>query len=353
MPEFQITGWDTMNISVRMTAGEFAAQVNGEMSDPGLASLEICGFQTLEAAGEQDLSFVSDTKHARKALESKARILTVPRDVKLEGKPLIRVQQVWKAVLKAMELFHSLPESEPEIHPAAVISPDAVLGANLSVGPGAVIESGAEIGDNCIIAAFCYIGIGTKIGSNCLLHPRVTIMRDCIIGNRVILHPGAVIGSDGFKYEVIDGLPTKIPQVGRVIIEDDAEIGANTCIDRAFLTETRIGRGCKLDNLIQIGHNVQLGPYCLMAAQVGIAGSTRLGMGCILGGQVGVRDNITLGDGVMVAAQSGLSKDIPPGKQVFGTPAVEIKEYIRREANLRHLPELIERMKEKTPESGG
>ncbi|HOE64388.1 MAG TPA: UDP-3-O-(3-hydroxymyristoyl)glucosamine N-acyltransferase [Candidatus Sumerlaeota bacterium] len=325
---------------------DLTARIGAELSPPSAGDLLITGFTTLEMAGKNDLSFVSSAKYRSQAEKTKAAAVIVPLDMDLPGKVLLKTAQVWQSVIAMLDIFY--PEVAPtgKIHDTAIVHESARMGKSVTIGPMSVIESGAEIGDGAIIGALCYIGRNAKIGKGVLVHPQVSVMDDCIIGDRVILHPGAVVGSDGFKFEVINGLPVKIRQVGRVVVEDDVEIGSNTCIDRASFTETRIGRGTKIDNLIQIAHNVEIGPYCMMAAQVGIAGSTKIGAGCIFGGQVGIKDNIQIGNKVMLGAQSGVAQDIHDGMQMFGSPAMPAREGIKIAMALKHLPELMQTIRD-------
>ncbi len=325
---------------------ELAEKLGAEIDPLSAGDKFVSGFTTLEAATDNDIAFITSHKYASQAKASKAAAILAPKDFQMPGKILLRVENVWKAVIVLLGEFYPEPMPTGLCDKTALIAPGAHFGGNVTVEPLAIIKDGAQIGDNTLIGALSYIGRDVKVGCNCLLHPRVTILRNCEIGNRVILHPGVIIGSDGFKYEVIDGVPTKIPQVGHVVIEDDVEIGANTCIDRASVTETRICRGTKLDNLIQVAHNVHIGPYCLMASQVGIAGSTKIGAGCIFGGQAGIRDNINIGNKVMVAGKCGVSKDTPDGTKLIGMIGMPAREYLKNETMWRRLPKLIESLKE-------
>ena len=203
----------------------------------------------------------------------------------------------------------------------------------------AVVEEGTEL------HAGVYIGPGCRIGRGCVLWPNVVVREYTVIGERVVIHPNATIGADGFGYLYREGAHLKIPQIGRVVIEDDVEIGAGTCIDRARSGETRIGRGTKIDNLVQIGHNVQVGAHCILVSQAGVSGSCRLGHHVVLGGQVGVADHVELGDGAQVAAQGGVAQDIPPGVVHGGTPSVEVSAWRRQMASLRRLPDVLERLR--------
>src|SRR6185436_1885532 len=225
------------------------------------------------------------------------------------------------------------------IHPSATVAPDATIGDRVKVGPGAVIESGVVIGNSTIIEAGCYIGKGNVIGNDCALYPRVVIYKNVTIGNRVIIHAGAVIGADGFGFVKDGAAHVKFPQVGKVIIEDDVEIGANTCIDRGSLETTIIQRGVKLDNLIQIAHNVQIGEHTIIAAQTGISGSSTLGAQCLIGGQVGIGEHARLDDNAIIGGQGGVlnGKHIHGGEVLWGTPVRPLKEFLLQQAHLAKL----------------
>lgn len=237
------------------------------------------------------------------------------------------------------------PKHTPGIHPTAVISPLATLGKNVSVGAYSVIEDDAVIGDNTVIFPQVYIGKRVQIGKNCILYPQVTVREDCVLKNRVILQSGARIGGDGFGFIFHEGRHQKIPQIGNVIIEDDVEIQANSCVDRAKLAHTVVGANTKVDNLVQIAHNVKVGQSCIMCSQVGIAGTTTLGNGVVAAGQVGIIGHLHIGNGVQIAAQSGVTCDIPDGVPYFGTPAKPMKEMLRILAVQGKLPEIYKELK--------
>ncbi len=233
----------------------------------------------------------------------------------------------------------------PGIHPSAVVGENVQLGAGVSIQPHAVIEAGAVIGEGTVIGAGAYVGHEARLGAGCHLHPHVTIRERCVLGERVVIHSGTVIGSDGFGYEMVEGRHVKIPQTGIVQIDDDVEIGANATIDRARFGRTWIGEGAKIDNLVQIAHNVVIGKHSIVVAQVGISGSTRLGQYVTVAGQAGVVGHIEIGDRAIVAAQSGVSKSLPPGAVVWGRPAVPLREEKERIARVSRLPLLLERVK--------
>jgi UDP-3-O-[3-hydroxymyristoyl] glucosamine N-acyltransferase len=259
---------------------------------------------------------------------------------------VVRTADPYAAMMRTLLLFDpGLPEIPVGVHPTAVVAPDARLADGVGIGPYVVVESAAEIGRGSRIAAGGYVGQGARLGEACHLYPRVYVGRQCILGSRVVIHAGTVIGSDGFGYAPIEGRFHKIPQIGIVEIADDVEIGANACIDRATFGKTSIGRGTKIDNLVQIAHNVALAEDGVIAALCGIAGSTRLGRGIRIGGQVGVTGHVRVGDGVSIAARAGVIGDLPDGASVFGFPARPHREALRAEATLRKLPDLLKRVR--------
>ena len=245
-----------------------------------------------------------------------------------------------------LERFAPAPiRAEPGVHPSAVVVGNAALGEHVSIGPCVVIEPGAQIGARTVIHAGSYIGHEARIGADCEIGQRVTVGARCLIGDRVNLHSGVVIGSDGFGFELKEGRHVKIPQTGTVQIDNDVEVGANTTIDRARFGRTWIGAGTKIDNLVQIAHNVVLGQNCIICAQVGISGSTRLGNYVVLGGQTGVIGHIELGDGVQAGAQSGISKSHPPGTILWGSPAAPLRQMKQQMARVARLDKLVERVR--------
>lgn len=251
----------------------------------------------------------------------------------------------WAYTLLVQHWDKQTPKHTPGIHPTAVISPSAKLGTNVSVGAYSVIEDNAIIGDNTIIFPHVYIGKSTQIGNDCILYPQVVVREQCVLKNRVILQPGAKIGNDGFGFIFHEGRHHKIPQIGNVIIEDDVEIQANSCVDRAKLAHTVIGANTKIDNLVQIAHNVKVGQSCIMCSQVGVAGTTTIGNGVIAAGQVGIVGHVHVGDRVVLAAQSGVTNSVPPGGSYLGSPARPIKETLRIMAVESKLPEIYKELK--------
>ncbi|UCD18426.1 MAG: UDP-3-O-(3-hydroxymyristoyl)glucosamine N-acyltransferase [Candidatus Zixiibacteriota bacterium] len=327
-----------------VTLKELAELVGGRLSGDGLTAINAAA--PIASAGEGDITFVANKKY-EKYLESTAASAVVLSDgIAFDRLPAIFHDNPYYAF--ALILDRLYPEKEPYsrgIDPAARVADSAILGNGVSVGALSFVGEKSVIGDNSIISPQVFIGREVQIGGGCKVYPRVTILDGTKIGDRVTLHSGTVIGSDGFGYASHEKGLKKVSQVGWVEIDDEVEIGANVTIDRGALGPTRVGRGTKIDNLVQIAHNVEIGQDCIIVAQVGISGSTKLGNGVILAGQVGLVGHIELGDGVMVGAQSGVSRSIPAGKRYFGYPAREIMETKRIEASLRKLPELLKRVK--------
>jgi UDP-3-O-[3-hydroxymyristoyl] glucosamine N-acyltransferase len=246
------------------------------------------------------------------------------------------------AVAKVLEIFAPpIPRPPIGVHPSARLAPDVRLGEDVAIGPYVVVGSGTSIGRNTILHPGVIISSDVAIGDDCEIHSNVTIRERITIGSRVIIHAGSVLGTDGFGYRWDGTRHQKIPQIGTVVIEDDVEIGSCVCIDRAKFSTTRIGRGTKIDNLVQVAHNVQTGPHCIIVGQAGMAGSVTLGAGVVLGGQCAVRDHVTMGDGSMVAACSGVAEDVDPKTIVSGLPALPHRQTLREQAALRRLPDLV------------
>lgn len=287
------------------------------------------GLAALDTAGPDDLAFCADARRAQGLATSRAGAIFVPAG--LAGSP--HSEQVWIEVANPTAAMTAVcshleaalwPAVQPGIHRTAVVDPTASVDPSAHIGPLCVVEEGAAIGPHAVLEASVFVGAGAVIGASSRLFAHTTVYRACTIGARVRLHAGVVIGADGFGYEFHGGQHRKIPQVGTVIIEDDVEIGANSCVDRARFGRTVVGRGTKIDNLVQVGHNVTIGPLCILVSQVGIAGSSSLGTGVILAGQVGVGDHVHIGDGARIGGQSGVNRDIPPGSTLLGTPAIPV-----------------------------
>lgn len=329
------------------TLKEISEFVNGELIGDGRISVR--GINGIREAQEGEIAFIATIKDENLIDSTKASCVVVPKEIsRVFNKALIKVDYPSVALSKIIEFV--TPDSIPHpkgIHNTAVISPNASIGNNVSIGPYAVIGDKAAIGDNTVIYPFCYVGKKSKIGADCIIYPHVVLRENITIGNRVIIHPGTVVGSDGFGYDTQrDGTHFKVPQLGTVIIEDDVEIGSCVTIDRARFAKTLIGKGSKIDNLVQIAHNVVIGPYCLIAGQSGISGSSTLGRNVVFGGQVGVADHVKIGDFVIAGAKTGIHKSFPnPRTVLFGYPAKPVEKAREMIAAAGLLPKLFERVR--------
>jgi UDP-3-O-[3-hydroxymyristoyl] glucosamine N-acyltransferase len=327
--------------------GEIARYLGGEVV--GDAAVEVAGIASIEEAKPGDLTFLANPKYRAflNTTSASAIIVGPDDDVSKCQKPLIKHKNPYLAFARALELFFGSHYDFPaDIHPTAILGKDVLVEEGVHIGPHVVVENGTKLRQGSTILAGCFVGADSEIGEKSLIYPNVTIRENVKIGKKVIIHSGAVIGSDGFGF-ARDGIRYhKIPQVGGVEIGDDVEIGANVTVDRATLGVTRIGKGTKIDNLVQIAHNVNIGENCIIAGQVGISGSTQIGDGSVIAGQVGMAGHIKIGKGVIVGAQSGVTKDVPDGTTVFGYPAREIHKTKRIEAHLSRLDLYVERLKE-------
>ncbi len=330
----------------RFTLQDIARHIQGKIE--GNASLEIQGPAEIATAEAGQITFLANPRYHHYLNTTRASAIIVDEKTAVpDHLAVIRVADPYVAFLQVVRLFYPSRELlEPGIHPTAVVHETAQLGKDVRIAAGAVVGKHVVIGDGTRIFPGVVIMEGVRIGKNCVLYPGVVIREDCEIGDQVILHSGVVVGSDGFGFAFQNGQYEKIPQVGKVVIESQVEIGANTTIDRATLGETRIGKGTKLDNLIQIAHNVRIGKHCVFAAQVGISGSTVIGDYCVFGGQVGVAGHIRIGNKVTAAAKAGITKDIPDGQTVFGFPARPIQKMRRIEATISQLPALVKRIRQ-------
>lgn len=337
-------------LAIALTLSELAQWVDGDIVRGELASSQaLTGMASLDAAGPHDVSFLGNEKYYNQFLETKAAVVLVPRGVNT-GPPstaLVAVDNPTLAFSVVVRHFAAINRAfVPGIHPRAFVDPAAKLDPSKTcVHPGAVVMAGAVVGDGCEIGPNCVIGSDATLGKNCHIMANSTVRERCVLGDRVILQPGAVVGSDGYGYEFSEGRHVKIDQVGIVEIGDDVEVGANTCIDRARFGKTVIGEGTKIDNLVQIGHNVVTGKHCLIVALCGISGSTRLGNYVTLAGQVGTVGHIFVGDKATLTARSGATTDIPGGEIYAGRPAKPFREEMKLRANVRRLPKLMERVK--------
>jgi len=327
------------------TLRELAAYTGAELRGPGAEEVVISGVSPLDQADATSISFLANKKYRSQLETTQAAAVVIPPDVQFD-RPCLVSNNPYLDFVKIVYLFAPpIPMPTPGIHPMAVVHPEAKLGENVAIGPFCVVNAGAELGNGTILAAQVFIGEKTTLGEGCQLFPGVIVRERISIGNRVIIHPGAVIGADGFGFAPDGKQYRKIPQIGTVVIEDDVEIGANTTIDRAALGETRIGQGTKLDNLIMIAHNVQVGANTVMAAQTGVSGSTKIGNNVMFGGQVGTSGHIVIGDNAILGAQAGITRNVPAGEFVSGYPARPHKEAMRLLAEISRLPDLRKQLK--------
>lgn len=327
-----------------LKAKQIASRVQGESHIH--QNCKLTNVAELTEADQNSVCFYENPKYLEALKHTKAGLIFVPADFDLTIKPQTNFVCVDKPYMNFMMLVHiwldlDKPKQKREIAVSAVIAKSAVIGKNVSIGHNCVVSDNVTIGDNCCIKSNCVIGENVQIGKNCHFFPNVSIYENCVLKNNVILHSGVVIGSDGFGYLLHQDIQNKIPQVGNVIIEDDVEIGANSAVDRATIGSTIIGKGSKIDNLVQVGHNCIIGDNSILCAQVGLAGSTEIGNLVYLAGQVGVAGHLKIEDGVMVGAQSGVSHTIPAHTKVFGTPAIEAGLRKRIMASEKRIPEVV------------
>jgi UDP-3-O-[3-hydroxymyristoyl] glucosamine N-acyltransferase len=334
------------------TAGELAQYLGAKLD--GDSRARISGLASPELASAGDLIYIDSPRQKDRAANSPALCVIAKPGVVLTGKTVLQVNEPKLAFAKTADWLLPKQSFAPMIHPTAIVSPRAKVGTGVFVGPYAVIEEETEIGSNSVIEAFCCLGRGSHVGKNCRLHPRVTLYAGSRVGDRVEIHSGAVLGGDGFGYVFGEGRHWKFPQIGTLEIGDDVEIGSNTTIDRGALGVTRVGAGTKIDNLVQVAHNVEIGEHSIVAAQTGISGSSTLGKNVMLGGQAGLADHCIIEDGAIVGAQAGVlpGKTIRAGHVVWGTPARSLKKFKEQYAWSARVPELAERIR-KLEENAG
>jgi UDP-3-O-[3-hydroxymyristoyl] glucosamine N-acyltransferase len=316
----------------------------------GGTSEVVRGIAALATAEPGDLSFLGNRRYRPEVAQTRASVVLLPADYEGEPKPgqlflLVDNPSLGLARICARIEQAMWPKPAPGVHPTAWVHPDASVAAGATVGPNCVVESRAQLGERCHLEANVFVGRGAQLGEDCWLMPGTTVATECVLGKRVRLQPGVVVGSDGFGYEFEAGHHEKVPQIGIAVLEDDVEIGANSTIDRARFGRTLIGEGTKIDNLVQVAHNVTIGRHCMICAQVGISGSTVLDDFVFLAGQVGVVGHIRMGRGSRAGAQSGISNDVPEGATVFGSPSQPIALAKRLVALSHRLPELFQRIK--------
>jgi len=319
----------------------------------GNPGTEISGVAGIDHAAPGQLTFLANRRYSPLLKTTKASAVLIEEGVELEREPglepltALRTQNPYLAFAHAIELFYDAPVYPPEVHPTAVIAKSAKIGASSHIGPYCFIEEGVEIGDRAVLHSFVTIYRNAKIGANFFAHAHAVVREGCRIGDRVILQNGVIIGGDGLGYaKRADGTWCKMAQSGPAVLEDDVEVQANACIDRATVGETRIGRGTKIDDLVLVGHASQVGANTMLCGQVGLAGSTRIGESCILAGQVGTAGHLTVGDGTVITAQSGVPNDVPARALYSGYPAVPNREWLKMMAALNRLPELQRRVQQ-------
>ena len=300
-------------------------------------------FAKIEEGMPGAISFLSNPKYTHYIYDTQSSIVLVNKDFEPEKEikaTLIKVDNAYESLAKLLNLYEMSKPKKTGVDPLAYIAPTAKIGKDVYIAPFACVGDNAEIGDNTSLHPHATVGSGAKIGNNCILYPHATVYHDCRVGNNCTLHAGSVVGADGFGFAPSPEGYEKIPQIGITILEDNVEIGANTCIDRATMGATIIRKGVKLDNLIQIAHNVEIGSHTVMASQVGVAGSTKVGEWCMFGGQVGVAGHITVGNRVNMGAQSGVNGSVKDGKALIGTPPIEFKNYFKSSAVFKKLPDM-------------
>lgn len=328
---------------MEISAKELSEILEGRIE--GNPEVTVSAPSRIEEGKPGTISFLGHPKYEEYAYTTKASILLVSNEFEPQqtvNATLLRVSDVYGAMQKLLAHFEFKPEVQAFKHQTAIISEKATLGDNVSIAAHVVIEEGAEIGENCILHAASFIGRNVKLGANCIVHSGARIMRESKIGDFCTIHPNAVVGSDGFGFAPNEkGEFTKIPQIGNVILEDHVDVGANSVIDRASIGSTILRRGVKIDNLVQIGHNVEIGENTALAGQAGVAGSTKIGKNCLIGGQVGFAGHITIADGTMFAAKAGVNSDVKePNQKLCGSPAVDYTKFWRTFAVYRTLPEM-------------
>lgn len=326
---------------MEFSAKQIAAFVQGEIVGDENATVHT--FAKIEEGVPGALSFLSNPKYTPYIYETKSSIVLVNKDFIPEqpiSATLIKVNNAYESLAKLMTLYEQSHPKRVGIDPLAYVAPTAQIGKDVYLAPFACVGDGAVIGDGTELHPHATVGRNAKVGANCILYAHATVYHDCIVGNNCIMHAGSVVGADGFGFAPTPDGYEKIPQIGIAILEDNVEIGANTCIDRATMGATIIHKGVKLDNLVQIAHNVEVGANTVMASQVGVAGSTKVGEWCMFGGQVGVAGHITIGDKVNLGAQSGAPGSIKANQQLIGTPPMEMKPYFKSQAVFRKLPDM-------------
>jgi len=331
-------------VSTTYRLEDLAQHVEGRVR--GNPDRQVAGIATLDEAGQDDLTFLTNPRYRSAAAQTRAGSVLVGPGVELPGRDLLESDEPYVALARLLELFHPTVKPAPGVSADARVAGDARLGRDVHIGPFAVVGEGCELGDRVVVGAGSILDRDCRLGPDTELRPRVVLYPHTRLGARCLVHAGVVLGGDGFGFATTKGEHRKVPQVGRVVLEDDVEIGANSAVDRAMLGETLIGRGSKIDDLVMVAHGVQLGAGALLAAQSGIAGSARLGTHATLAGQAGVAGHLALGDRVVVAAKSAVFGDLPDGSFVAGIPAVDHRVWKRSRVGLKKLPGLRKELQE-------
>jgi len=332
---------------MEFTAQQIAQFVEGRVEGDNNATVNT--FAKIEEGKPGAISFLSNPKYLHFVYDTESSIVLIDEAVKLEHPvktTLIRVKNAYECVAKLLQMYAAAQPQKKGIDPLAFISPTAQIGEDVYIGAFAYIGEHASVGNGCQIYPHAVIGDGVLLGNNCKIYPNVTIYHGCKLGNQVTIHAGSVIGADGFGFAPTPHGYDKIPQIGIVTIEDDVEIGANTCVDRSTMGSTYVRKGVKLDNLVQIAHNTDIGENTVMSAQVGVAGSTKVGQWCMFGGQVGIAGHITIGNQVNLGAQAGVPSSVKDGLTLIGTPAMNTRGFFRSQAIYQRLPEIYKQINE-------
>lgn len=332
---------------MEFTAKQISDFIQGHVE--GNENVTVHTFAKIEEGVEGAISFLSNPKYTHYIYDTKSSIVLVDENVQLEHPvhtTLIKVKNAYEAVAKLLQLYESMKPKKTGVDALAFVSPSAKIGKDCYIGAFAYIGDNVVIGDGCQIYPHATICENVKMGDNCLVYPNVTVYHDCKLGNRITLHAGSVVGADGFGFAPSAEGYDKIPQIGIVTIEDDVEIGANTCIDRSTMGSTYVRKGVKLDNLVQIAHNTDIGENTVMSAQVGVAGSAKVGQWCMFGGQVGIAGHITIGNKVFLGAQSGVPGSLKDNQTLIGTPPMEQLPYFKSQAIFRRLPDMYKELNE-------
>jgi UDP-3-O-[3-hydroxymyristoyl] glucosamine N-acyltransferase len=332
------------------TLEQLAAEIGGTFTGDG--SITLTGLAPLDAATEGHLTFLTNAKYAKMAEATHASAILLEKPLPGLSKPFLLVSNPYAKLPKLLQLFYPPAKPEPGVQEGAWVHPKATVETSATIYPGAVVAAGAQVGARTVLYPGVFIGQEAVVGADCILYSNVTVREKCILGNRVILQPGVAIGGDGFGFAPDSGTYEKIPQVGNVVLEDDVELGANTCVDRAALGSTRIGKGTKVDNLVQIAHNVVIGENTIIVSQTGISGSTHIGNQVVMGGQVGLAGHLKIGDHVTLATRTGVMEDIPEKGVYWGSPSSPMSVEMKNVAAYRQLPDMIKRLRrlEKTLE---